>query len=104
MQQYIDVIAKDREVQELNNNISRVFSSLYPNPLLGNVNIIKGLTFISGTDLNILHKLGKTVAGFIVTNSNSAVNIFQSSTLNISPTTNIILKSNANSTVDVLFF
>jgi len=104
MQTYVDVYTKDRDTQELNNNISRVFSSLYSNPLLGNITIVKSLIFTSGTDLVVNHKIGKTVAGFIVINSNSPVNVYQSSTVNISPSADIILKSNANATVDILFF
>ena len=104
MQQYVQVTADDRQTQEMNNNVSRVFQSLYANPLLNNPVIVKGLLFSSGTDLLVNHKLGRAVTGYIVINSNAAVNIYQSATLNRAPTTGIILKSNANATVDLLFF
>lgn len=104
MQQYTQVIASDRQVQELNTNVARVFNSLYSNPLLNNPVIVKGLLFSSGTDLLVSHKLGRAVTGYIVINSNAAVNIFQSSSVNSQPTAQIILKSNANATVDLLFF
>lgn len=104
MQQYIEVVATNREVQEMNNNLSRVFKSLYPNPLLSELNIIKGIIMASGVDITVNHRLGKPVAGFIVTNSNAAVNVFQSSTQNVAPSAGIILQSNANATVDILFF
>ena len=104
MLQYIETIPKDPDTRELNSNVSRVFKSLYPNPLLNNPVIVKGLSFSSGVDLSINHKLNRPVTGFIVINSNSAVNIFQSSTSNNAPNALIILKSNANSIVDILFF
>lgn len=104
MQQYINVIATDRELQELNNNISRVFLSLYPNPLLRDPVIVKAQVFTSGVDLIVNHKLGRAVTGYIVINSNAAVNVYQSATSNSSPTAYIIMKSNANATVDILFF
>lgn len=104
MQQYIQVIADDRQMQEMNNNVSRVFQSLYANPLLNNPVIVKGILLSSGTDTLVNHKLGRAVTGFIVINSNAAVNVFQSLTINVAPITGIILKSNATATVDLLFF
>lgn len=104
MQEYTRVIAKDKDTRELDSNVSRVFESIKDNPLLGTLKIIKGLTFISGIDQTVSHKLGKPVAGFIITNSNAAVNVFQSTVKNIAPTTGIILQSNANAIVDILFF
>ncbi len=104
MQQYVQVIANDRQTQEMNNNVSRVFQSLYSNPLLNNPVIVKGLLFSSGNDLFVNHKLGRPVTGYIVINSNAAVNIYQSATVNSQPTAQIILKSNATATVDLLFF
>lgn len=104
MIQYIHTIAKDADTREMDSNISRVFESLYPNPLLNNPVLVKGLSFSNGVDLSISHKLNRPVTGFIVTNSNAAVNIFQSSSVNIAPTALIILRSNANALVDILFF
>jgi hypothetical protein len=104
MQQYVNVIADDRQTQEINNNVSRVFSSLYSNPLLNNPVIVKGLLFSSGTDLLVNHKLNRAVTGYIVINSNAAVNVYQSSTVNLQPKAQIILKTNATATVDILFF
>lgn len=104
MQQYVNVIANDRQTQEINNNVSRVFNSLYANPLLNNPVIVKGLIFSSGTDLLVNHQLGRAVTGYSVINSNAAVNVYQSATVNSQPTAQIILKTNANATVDMLFF
>lgn len=104
MLQYIQTIAKDSDTREMDSNVNRVFKSLYSNPLLNNPVIVKGLLFSNGIDLNVSHKLNRPVTGYIVINSNSAVNIFQSSTLNIAPMALIILKSNADAIVDILFF
>lgn len=104
MQTYISVIADDRQTQEMNNNVARVFSSLYANPLLNSPVIIKGLVFSNGVNLIINHKLNRAVTGYIVINSNAAVNVYQSATANAQPKAQIILQSNANATVDMLFF
>ena len=104
MQPYVDVIAKDRQVQEMNNNVSRTFNSIYGNPLLGTLNIVNNITFVSGVAQTVNHKLGKRVTGFIVTNSNAPVNVYQPTGPNPSATTSIILESNANATVSILFF
>lgn len=104
MLQYIHTIAQDANVREMDSNVSRVFKSLYPNPLLNNPVIVKGLLFSSGVDLSVSHKLNRPVTGFIVINSNAAVNVFQSSTVNVAPNALIILQSNSNATVDILFF
>ena len=101
---YQQTVAQDAEVREMDSNVSRVFQSLQPNPLLNNPVILKGLVFVSGVDLTINTRLNRTVVGFIVINSNAAVSVYQSSTVNIAPTALIILKSNADAIVDILFF
>lgn len=104
MLQYINTIAKDADTREIDSNVNRVFKSLYPNPLLNSPVIVKGLFFSNGVDLAVSHKLNRPVTGFIVVNSNAPVNIYQSASTNIAPTALILLKSNADATVDILFF
>lgn len=104
MLRYLSTVAKDSDTREIDSNVGKVFESLYSNPLLNNPVIVKGLMFTSGMDLQVSHKLNRAVTGFLVINSNAAVNVFQSSTVNIAPTSLILLKSNANATVDILFF
>ncbi len=104
MQEYVSVNTNNRDVQNMDDAVSRVFNSLKSNPLLGNISIVKSQIFTSGADLNVSHKLGKAITGFIVINSNAAANVYQSGTLNIAPTAQVLLKSNANVTADLLFF
>lgn len=104
MIQYVRSGTTDRDVQTMDNAVANVFNSLYGNPLLNNPMISTGLVFSSGVDLIVNHKLNRPVTGFIIINSNAAVNIYQSSTVNIAPTVQIILKSNANAIVSILFF
>lgn len=101
---YINVITSTKETREINDNTSRTFNSIYSNPLLGKLNIIKGIAFTSGVAQTVSHKLGKAVAGFIVTNSNAPVNIYQPSSINPSPQSGIILESSGDAVVDILFF
>lgn len=104
MEPYIRVAADDRQTQELDNNVNRVFQSLYSNKLLNNPVIVTGLTFVAGTNLVVNHKLNRPVTGFIPINLNAASIIYQSTTTNATPKTSIILKASANVTADILFF
>lgn len=104
MIRYTPTIATDPVTRELDSNINRVFSSLYSNPLLNNPVIVKGLMFSNGIDLSVSHKLNRPVTGYIVINSNAPVNVYQSNTENIAPTALIILKADADATIDLLFF
>lgn len=101
---YTQVNATTRETQELNNNVSRVFSSLYGNPLLNQLTIVKNVVFVNGVDNPIQHKLNKNVTGYVIIKANAAVHVFTSPTTNPIPTASIILRSNADATVDLLFF
>lgn len=104
MQQYVTTNSSQRDIQEVENSVLRVFNSLYNNPLLNGLTIIKNQVFIAGTDLTVTHKLGRAINGFIVVNLNGAAIIYQSSSKNIAPTSFVILKSNVNVTADILFF
>ncbi len=104
MLRYTQTIANDPVTREIDSNVNRVFNSLYSNPLLNNLVIVKDLVFSSGVDLVVSHKLNHPVTGFIVVNSNAAVNMFQSSAINIAPSANIILQCDANAVVTILFF
>lgn len=104
MIQYIQTIAKDSDTREMDSNVSRVFQSLYPNPLLNNPTIVKGIVFTTNTDVQIAHRLGRTPVGYIIVNKNSNGSIYTSSTTNVAPTAYMILKSDANVTADILFF
>jgi len=104
MQQFVDIVSKDRSTQELNNNVSRVFASIISNPLLSTITIVQTIVLIANTPQLVNHKLGKLITGFIVINSNAVSSIFQPGTTNPSPTASIYLQSNADVTISVLFF
>jgi len=104
MQQYVTVNSNNRDVQNMEDSVLRVFSSLYNNPLLNGPTIVTGQIFTANVDLSVFHRLGKAVTGFIIINSNAPASIYQSSTKNVAPTAQIILKANSNVTADILFF
>lgn len=104
MLEFVAANTHNRDVQELNNAVSRVFQSIQSNPLLNNPTIIKDLVFVSGTDLIVNHQLNRVVTGYVVIKASAAISIYTSSTTLINPTSQIILKSNANATVSILFF
>lgn len=104
MIRYTRTITQSSDTREMDKNIELVLQSLYPNPLLNSPSLVKGLSFTSGTDLQVDHRLNRPVTGFIVTNSDAAAIVYQSSTANTAPGSVIILKSNATATVDIFFF
>lgn len=104
MQQYVTVNSKDRDVQNMEDSVLRVFTSLYSNPLLNGPTIIKSQRILTGVDNTVFHKLLRPVLGFLVINIDAPAIVYQSSSKNIAPTTQILLKSNADVTVDILFF
>lgn len=101
---YTQVTATTRETQELNNSVSRVFGSLYGNPLLKQLTIVKNVSFVANTDTPVEHKLNKLVTGYIAIQLSDVAVIFTSSTTNPIPTASIILKSNTDVVADILFF
>lgn len=104
MIQYVAAITNNKDVQNLNDAVYRVFTSLYPNPLLNSPQIIKDLSFSAGADLWIDHKLGRAVNGYIVTKSNAATQVYTSPTINAINTVRICLRASVTATVDILFF
>lgn len=101
---YVTVGATIPEVQRMENSLITTFNSIIKNPLLNNITIVKSLVLTSGVDTIIDHKLGKAVTGWIIINKDTFGDVIQSSTANPTPTSSIILKSNATMTVTVLFF
>lgn len=104
MQQYISTITNSPEIKQLDEAVRRVFDSIYLNPLLANPTLITGLVFTSGTDLVISHKLNRTVKGYLMVGSTTAASLYTSPTVNSNPNQLIILRTNANTTANVLFF
>lgn len=104
MQQYVSVNPKTKDVQQIEDAVLRVFNSLYNNPLLNNPSLVLGQVFTSGTDLIVNHKLNRVPNGYIVVNANAAAHVYTSASALMNPTTQIILKSDANVTASLLFF
>ena len=104
MIQYVSALTSNKDVQNLNDAVQRVFNSLYPNPLLANPQIVKNLTFVAGTDLWIDHKMGRDVQGYIVVRSNAAAKVYTSPTTNTLASVRICLRSDVNANIDILFF
>lgn len=101
---YIHTIANNIDIKNLDTAVSRVFDSIFPNPLLNSPSLVTDLVFLSGVDNYVSHKLGRPVRGYILVSSNAPSVIYTSSTVNDSPNLLIILKSNADMTGSILFF
>ena len=102
------LIFKDDAVSRFQQNVAATFTSiqnsLFINALLQNGTLAQGIAFTSGADNYISHGLDYVPRGYIVTSSNAAVNIYTSATTNPDPQALIILVSNANATVNIVFF
>lgn len=101
---YVSALTSNKDVQNLNDAVQRVFNSLYPNPLLANPQLVKNITFIAGSDLWVDHKMGREIQGYIVVRSNAAAKIYTSPTSNTLATVRVCLRSDVNASVDILFF
>ena len=101
---YVPSHTKDKDVQNLNDSVQRVFNSIISHPLLQNPVLVKDLKFTNGVDLLVNHKLNRKVIGYFVTRSNTPVLIYDSPSTNTISTVRICLRSNADATVDILFF
>lgn len=103
MKPFVTVHTTMRETQELNNNLVRTFNSISKNPLLNSPVLIQGIA-LTTADSIISHKLGRQYVGYIITNINANQNVYTSSTVNVAPEVQIILKASGAVTVDILFF
>lgn len=104
MIQYVSALTSNKDVQNLNDAVQRVFNSLQTNPLLNNPQLVKNLTFVAGIDLWIDHKMGRDVNGYIVVRSNAAAKVYTSPSSNTVGSVRICLRSDVNATIDILFF
>jgi len=104
MLDYINTNSDRRDVTSLDGNVERVFDSIVKNPLLNNPTLISDIVFVSGVDQIVSHQLNRVVKGYIVVKASAAASLYTSSTALINPTAQIILKTNANATLSILFF
>ena len=88
--------------------MSQVFDGLNTSFLLNavrdNGTNAQGIIFVSGVDNFVSHKLGRIPLGYFVTMSNAAAIIYTSATPSPDPSKIIVLVSNANATVNIVFF
>lgn len=98
----------DSTLQRVQDNVAQVFDGLATsfllNAVLNNGNLSQGITFVSGVDNYVSHGLGRVPLGYFVTTKNTPVDIYTSSTVNPDPSKVIVLKSNANAIVNIVFF
>ncbi len=98
----------DSTLQRFQDNVSQVFDGLNTSFLLNavrdNGTNAQGIIFVAGDDNFVSHKLGRVPLGYFVTMSNAPAIIYSSSTKSPDPSKIIVLKSNADATVNIVFF
>lgn len=97
------IFAKDDVVQRFQDNVGNVFDSLQKS-LLINANLVQDIAFTSGTDTYVSHSLNRPVTGFFVVMKTTPVDIYKSSTASPADDLIIILRSDASTTVSIVFF
>lgn len=100
---FVKANTNDISLTILQNNLDTTFNSVLNNPNLdGAVN--PQITFIANQDTVIAHGLNRPYVGWDVQTKNNFGDIKLSDTKNTSPSTKIILVSNANMVVDLWIY
>lgn len=104
MEQYIHTMSQNTDIKSMDSAIARVLDSIAPNPLLNHPQVITAQVFTAGTDLVVNHKLNRVVQGYILVGSTASSTLYTSPTSNPNPKQQIILRTSANTTANILFF
>lgn len=91
---------QDQVLTQLQSNIDTAFSQIQQIPPLRGA-LLTGVLLTSGQDNIINHGLGRAYQGFVVARLSADSRVWESSTTNVQPTTQIIIRSSANCTVNL---
>jgi hypothetical protein len=98
----------DDKIQRFQDNVGNVLDSLSSSFLLNAVlqtgSNVQGLTFVSGADTYVNHGLNRVPQGYFIVGKNTPVDIYTSTTPSPDPNALIVLVSNANAIVNIVFF
>lgn len=98
----------DSAVQRFQDNVGQVFDGLSTsfllNAVLNNGELAQGLVFKNSTDNFVSHKLNRIPKGYFIVSKNGPIDIYTSGTPSPDPEKIIVLVSNADATVNIVFF
>lgn len=89
--------------QRLQDNIAKSFSVIEKLPQLDSV-IVKDVVLSAAIDNAVEHKLGRAIQGWQIIRQNANAVVWESATVNTTPSSFVILRASATCTVSILFF
>lgn len=103
MRVFRKIFTDDPLQQRLQDSIAQSFSQLEKLPQLDSV-IVKNVTLSAAIDNLVEHKLGREIVGWQIIRQNANAVVYESSTVNTTPSAFVILRTSAACTVTILFF
>jgi hypothetical protein len=103
MRVFRKIFTDDPLQQRLQDSIAQSFSQFEKLPQLDSV-IVKDITLSAAVDNNVEHKLGREIVGWQVIRQNANAVVYESSTINTTPSSFVILRTSATCKVSILFF
>jgi hypothetical protein len=100
---FIKSYPTDRATANFEAMVENCWNSIIKNPLLQNISIVQNIS-ISTSDSVINHGLNKQYTGWLVIRNNANIVVYESATVNATPTASIILKASGSGTISLLFF
>lgn len=103
MRVFRKIFTDDPLQQRLQDSIAQSFAQFEKLPQLDSV-IVKDITLSSTIDNLVEHKLGREIVGWQIIRQNANAVVYESSTINTTPSSFVILRASAACTVTILFF
>jgi len=103
MRLFRKIFTDDPLQQRLQDSIAQSFQQFEKLPQLDSV-IVKDITLSSAIDNLVEHKLGREIVGWQIIRQNANAVVYESTTINTTPSSFVILKASATCTVSILFF
>jgi hypothetical protein len=97
------IFTEDPLLQRIQDAIAASFQQFEKLPQLDSV-IIKDITLASGIDNQVEHKLSRPIQGWQIIRKDANANVWESTTVNTTPSATIILRTSATVKVTILFF
>lgn len=97
------IFTEDPLLQRLQDAIAASFNQFEKLPQLDSV-VIQDVTLTSGIDNEVEHKLTRPIQGWQIIRKNANADVWESSTVNTTPSSAVILRSSATVKVTILFF
>jgi hypothetical protein len=103
MRVFRKIFTEDPLQQRLQDSIAQSFAQFEKLPQLDSV-IVKNIALSAAVDNAVEHKLGREIIGWQIIRQNANAVVYESPTVNTTPSSFVILRASATCTVTILFF